>query len=101
MDSEGDSIEEDSSSTASDLDHWLVDCDEVIEDPARSFNVDDKKRKAVGTIDEGKSHNKRRRVVPLVPFTKGPIYETFLGVCEYDLFKQMRIQMFNGEHFVR
>lgn len=98
VDSEEDSIEDDSSSTASDLDHWLVENDEIIEDSEKSFSVDDKKRKAVD-MDEGKSHNKKRRVVPLVPFTKGPVYETFLGVCEYDLFKQMRIQMFNGEYF--
>ncbi|KAH9053883.1 chromatin assembly factor 1 subunit A-domain-containing protein [Lactarius vividus] len=42
---------------------------------------------------------KRKAVVPLVPFIKGPCWETEIGDCEYDPFKHYRIQLFNGEYF--
>lgn len=99
VDSGDDSMEEDTSSTASDLDDWLIDDDDVTEDhPDSSTLTLNKKRKPAETSGV-KSHNKKRRVVPLVPFQKGPIWEKHLGACEDDLFNQMRIQMFNGGQF--
>ncbi|KZV69641.1 hypothetical protein PENSPDRAFT_735220 [Peniophora sp. CONT] len=38
---------------------------------------------------------KRKVVVPLVPFVKGPCWETEIGRCEYEPFVQYRIQFFN------
>ncbi|GJJ12192.1 hypothetical protein Clacol_006433 [Clathrus columnatus] len=92
VDSEGDSVDEDTSSTASDLDDWLVDSDDIIEEKATTITPKKRKTSEVG---EGRSDNKKRKVIPLVPFQKGPIWEKHLGDCEYDLFDRMRIQMFN------
>ena len=35
-------------------------------------------------------------VIPLVPFAKGPEWETSIGRCTYEPFKSYRIQLFNG-----
>lgn len=88
----------------SDLDSWLVDDDEVeepgtpIEDrelsPGMPPPLPLPKRKA---NDEGKKLNKRRKVVvPLVPYMKGPCWEAEIGKCMYEPFKQYRIQLLNG-----
>ncbi|KAF9466308.1 hypothetical protein BDZ94DRAFT_1319571 [Collybia nuda] len=90
----------------SDLDSWLVDDDDDIEIP-----VDDKdlspmpipsapqvtKRKAEES--EKKLGKKRKVVVPLVPFARGPCWESSIGQCDYDLLKPYRIQMFNDTPF--
>ncbi|KAI0041546.1 hypothetical protein FA95DRAFT_1565278 [Auriscalpium vulgare] len=44
---------------------------------------------------DGAKAKKRKIVVPLVPFIKGPCWETVIGKCDYDPFKQYRIQLFN------
>lgn len=96
----------------SDLDSFLVDDDEV-ESVAASPSVSPSlrtiglplpkvavvKRKAIAEETDGavKLGKKRRNVVPLVPFAKGPCWESSIGHCEYDPFKPYRIQMFNGE----
>lgn len=90
----------------SDLDSWLVDDDdepEVVPDdrdltpPAFEFPVHlPPKRKAE---DGEKKMGKRRKVVvPLVPFAKGPCWEMTVGHVEYNPFKSYRIQLFNGNH---
>ncbi|KAI9508476.1 hypothetical protein F5148DRAFT_1375796 [Russula earlei] len=75
-----------------DLDGWLVDGDDD-EDSSKS------KRKAVkekGKETDGEAKAKKRKVVvPLVPFVKGPCLEAEIGVCPYEPFNQYRIQLFN------
>lgn len=87
----------------SDLDSWLVDDDEEPE-----ITLDDRdsspplvpvfpqpaKRKA--EEGEKKLGKKRKVVVPLVPFSRGPCWESSIGHCEYDLFHPYRVQLFNG-----
>ncbi|KAH8107191.1 hypothetical protein BXZ70DRAFT_282272 [Cristinia sonorae] len=91
----------------SDLDSWLVDDDEVdepgtpIEERAPSPGMPPmlsvSKRKP---IDEPKKSTKRRKVViPLVPFTKGPCWEEDVGKCAYEPFKHYRIQLLNDTPF--
>lgn len=90
----------------SDLDDWLVDDDDAepgtpIEERAGSPDAFDfdlpppvpKKRVAE---PEPKLNKKRKVVVPLVPFSKGPCWENVIGQCEYEPFNGYRIQMFNG-----
>ena len=49
--------------------------------------------------EKDKGVNKRRRVViPLVPFSKGPEWERMVGRCTYEPFNAYRIQLFNGKH---
>ena len=89
----------------SDLESWLVDDDD---EPAISLH--DKhsppppldltvatpilKRKADDS--EKKNGKKRKVVLPLTPFAKGPVWESTIGHCDYDPFKPYRIQLFNG-----
>ncbi|TCD62295.1 hypothetical protein EIP91_007091 [Steccherinum ochraceum] len=92
----------------SDLDSWLVDDDEV-EEPGTPIEERElspgmppmlpplPKRKPV---EEGKKPNKRRKVVvPLVPFTKGPCWEDNITGCSYEPFKQYRVQLLNDTPF--
>jgi chromatin assembly factor 1 subunit A len=52
------------------------------------------KRKVAGSREHP---NKKRKVIPLIPFQKGPIWEREIGHCEYEPFRPMQIQLFNGE----
>jgi chromatin assembly factor 1 subunit A len=89
----------------SDLDSWLVDDDEELDGP---IMVDERelspsllpdlpprtgKRKSDDT--EKKTEKKRKVVIPLVPFSKGPCWEQAIGQCE-DFMAPFRIQLFNG-----
>ena len=90
----------------SDLDSWLVDDDDV-EDPGTPIDERDgspglldlppppPKRKS-GESEESKG-KRRKVVVQLVPFTKGPCWETSVGRCEYEPFNTYKIQLFNGK----
>ena len=97
----------DSEEADSDLDSWLVDDDEEPEtyeavrdaSPPGFPGFSDMpppplKRKAV---EPDKKVKKRKVVVPLIPFSKGPCWETRIGECEYEPFSLYRIQLFNGE----
>jgi chromatin assembly factor 1 subunit A len=91
----------------SDVDSWLVDDEEqdlaslsrassprpIVDLPAPSLP----KRKS----DDGerKLNKKRKVVVPLVPFVKGPVWESTLGQPEYEPFTSYTIKLFNGEFF--
>lgn len=100
---DGDADEQDS-----DLESWLVDDDEepdmaALADASPPPLFDDgflpppppPKRKA--EVDgEKKIGKKRKVVVPLVPFAKGPMLETTIGQCEYEPFRPYAIQRFNG-----
>ncbi|KZT28551.1 hypothetical protein NEOLEDRAFT_1175854 [Neolentinus lepideus HHB14362 ss-1] len=91
----------------SDLDSWLVDDDDVeevgtpIEERAGSPGFfppplsTDKKRKSVASEARPKAEKKRKVIVPLVPFTKGPCWENAIGQCDYEPFEAYRIQLFN------
>ncbi|KAI0637175.1 hypothetical protein C8Q77DRAFT_1190004 [Trametes polyzona] len=116
---EGDAEDEDADEGEddSDLDGWLVDDDEVedpgtpIEERAGSPDFDfpplpqpGKRKKAKERDVEkerggGGASKKRRVVVPLVPFAKGPEWEPVVGRCTYEPFKQYRIQLFNDTPF--
>jgi chromatin assembly factor 1 subunit A len=108
----GDSDEErDDEENSDDLDGWLVDGDEdEVATPIEEREGHDafpfppvpegskSKRKAGKEKEmdtEGKA-KKQKTVVPLVPFVKGPCWETAIGDCEYQPLNQYRIQLFNG-----
>ena len=91
----------------SDLDSWLVDDEEEIEVPA-DLDMNPAPPPVPSTAlppkrksdDEGQRLGKKRKVVvPLVAFAKGPCWESNLGQCEIDFFKPYRIQLFNGTIF--
>lgn len=107
---EADAVDSDADS---DLDSWLVD-DEVEEGESRSSPFSDtplsgppslpqpapaKKRKAEKEtpVDVEERSSKRKVVVPLIPFTKGPCLESIIGTCVYEPLNPYRIQLFNGE----
>ncbi|KAJ3506634.1 hypothetical protein NMY22_g17184 [Coprinellus aureogranulatus] len=97
----------------SDADSWLVDDDEDVDvnlndldsitppdlfDSAPPLLPPVTKRKA----DDGeKKHGSKKRkvVVPLVPFAKGPCWEEKIGECPYEPFNSYRIQLFNDTPF--
>ncbi|PBK96692.1 hypothetical protein ARMGADRAFT_988685 [Armillaria gallica] len=89
----------------SDMDDWLVDDDDEepgtpLEDREVSFLPDVprvSKRKPEAT--ENKPPKKRKMVVPLVPYAKGPYWEDAIGECSYDAFKPYRIRLFNDTPF--
>ncbi|KAI0080560.1 hypothetical protein K474DRAFT_1657705 [Panus rudis PR-1116 ss-1] len=88
----------------SDLDSWLVD-DDDIEDPGTPIEEREgspfdnlppppkPKRKADG--DNSKGLKRRKVVVPLVPFSKGPCWDENIRKCEYEPFNPYRIHIFN------
>ncbi|KAI9455565.1 hypothetical protein BJY52DRAFT_1224586 [Lactarius psammicola] len=109
----GDSDDErDDDEESDDLDGWLVDGDDgeaatpveeregleaflfppLPEGGKHKRKVEKEKEKETDT--EGKT-KKRKAVVPLVPFIKGPCWETEIGDCEYEPFNHYRIQLFN------
>ncbi|KAI0253932.1 chromatin assembly factor 1 subunit A-domain-containing protein [Lactifluus subvellereus] len=106
----GDSDDErDDDDESDDLDGWLIDGDdeEVVTPVEEREGMDafpfppipegSKSKRKVGkeeTDAEGKA-KKRKVVVPLVPFIKGPCWESEIGNCEYEPLNQYRIQLFN------
>ncbi|CDO70716.1 hypothetical protein BN946_scf184798.g31 [Trametes cinnabarina] len=111
---EGDGEEDDADEGEedSDLDSWLVDDDEVedpgtpIEERAGSpgfgFEFPSQPQQSKRKKEEKERHGsskKRRVIVPLVPFTKGPQWEPVIGRCTYEPFKPYCIQLFNDTPF--
>lgn len=98
-DDEGDADDQDS-----DMDDWLVDDDgdpgTPLEERMASPLLPDiplpaiPKRKAEDA--EKKLAKKRKVVVPLVPFAKGPCWESSIGECEYEPFRPYQMRLFNG-----
>lgn len=88
----------DAESIASDLDDWLVDDDtaEGESTSAISDSFPDKKRKGLSGSNEQES--KRRKVVPLIPFAKGPVLESSVEGCSYLPFRPYQLQLLNGEN---
>jgi chromatin assembly factor 1 subunit A len=111
----GDSDDErDDEEESDDLDGWLVDGDDEeavtpIEEregldafPFPPLAEGSKSKRKVGKekeTDKEGAAKKRKVVVPLVPFVKGPCWETAIGDCEYDPFNNYRIQLFNGQFY--
>jgi len=112
----GDSDDDrDDEEESDDLDDWLVDGDDdeavtPIEEresldafPFPPLAEGSKSKRKGGkekeTDTEAKA-KKRKVVVPLVPFVKGPCWETAIGDCEYDPFNHYRIQLFNGQSLI-
>jgi chromatin assembly factor 1 subunit A len=90
------------------LDGWLVgDEEDVGGEPIdlaeledAEFDIKNLKRKKAPTEDSGAASKDKRRkvVVPLVPFIRGPYWETNIGECPtWDGFIPHQIQLFNGE----
>ncbi|KAJ3508632.1 hypothetical protein NLJ89_g5647 [Agrocybe chaxingu] len=99
-DDDGDADEQDS-----DMDSWLVDDDEEPVDlsslgrnsppPLFDFPGPQPQPKRKAEDEQAKTSKKRKTVIPLVPFAKGPIWETTVGECLYDPFNPYAIQLFN------
>ncbi|KAG6897299.1 hypothetical protein C0992_002741 [Termitomyces sp. T32_za158] len=96
--------EEDDVDADSDADSWLVDDDEDVGISLEDINQVDlpdlpaalpSKRKAED--GEKKTVKKRKVVIPLIPYVKGPCWESSVGQSEYSIFDPYRIQMFNGK----
>ncbi|KAF5387133.1 hypothetical protein D9615_001848 [Tricholomella constricta] len=99
--------DEDGDDPDSDSDGWLVDDDE---EPEISLDDLDQMSSEIPDLpalptkrksEEGEKRlgKKRKVVIPLVPFAKGPCWETSIGHCEHNIFDQYRIQMFNDTPF--
>lgn len=101
--------EDGGSDVDSEMEDWLVEDDEDVAEPGTpleerggtpelsmlsGLSPSSGKRKPGEAPDKKKS--KKRKVMPLVPFLKGPCYEDRIGRCGYELFKEYRIQLFNG-----
>lgn len=81
----------------SDADSWLVDDDDV-ETVVPVDGIDPPplpKRRLEGASGTGNSY-KKRRVVPLVPFVKGPIWDPAITKTAEDVFVPFRVRFFNG-----
>ncbi|KAF9264861.1 hypothetical protein L218DRAFT_209809 [Marasmius fiardii PR-910] len=93
-----DDDEQGSEDDDSEMDDWLVDDDEVEEagPPLSDFDLPDiplpSKRKAE---EDNKATKKRKVVVPLVPYTKGPIWEAVIGECNDNVLSPYQIRFFN------
>ncbi|KAI9434015.1 chromatin assembly factor 1 subunit A-domain-containing protein [Lactarius indigo] len=107
----GDSDDErDDEDDSDDLDGWLVDGDDgeaatPVEErdgldafpfpPLPEGGKHKRKVEKEKDTDTECKTKKRKAVVPLVPFIKGPCWETEIGDCEYEPFKHYRIRLFN------
>jgi len=91
----------------SDSDSWLVDDDEEVVDVRTPLeernacplpvNFSTPQKRKLDNEDQ-KLGKKRKVVMPLVPFAKGPCWESIVGQCESDIFKPYKIQLFNGNY---
>ena len=82
----------------SDADSWLVNDDDDVEAVVPVDGADTPplpKRRSEGASGAGSSY-KKRRVVPLVPFVKGPVWEPSITKTVEEVFTPFRVQFFNG-----
>ncbi|KIY66282.1 hypothetical protein CYLTODRAFT_437492 [Cylindrobasidium torrendii FP15055 ss-10] len=98
-DDEGGDEDEDS-----EMDDWLVEDDEDLSGETLLPDTGDmpppwelpplpaKKRKADTAESDGA---KKRKVTKLVPYAKGPCWETTIGHCEHQMLDKYRIRLFN------
>jgi hypothetical protein len=78
----------------SDADSWLVDDDDGVE-AAEVDAASHPKRTLEGASGAGNSY-KKRRVVTLVPFVKGPIWDPAVTKTTEEVFAPFRVRFFNG-----
>ncbi|KAL5529101.1 hypothetical protein ACEPAG_5075 [Sanghuangporus baumii] len=105
----GSDVEKSSDVGDDEFDDWLVDDNEPIDpgtplderagSPDFPFPQDLMPKRKTAPAEKESKEPKRRKVMPLVPFSKGPCLETNIGECEYDPFNQYRIQLFNDTPF--
>uniref|UniRef100_D8PWL3 Chromatin assembly factor 1 subunit A dimerization domain-containing protein n=1 Tax=Schizophyllum commune (strain H4-8 / FGSC 9210) TaxID=578458 RepID=D8PWL3_SCHCM len=106
-DEEGVDEEEDS-----DADSWLVDDDDEEVEPGTPIDEREGEEEVFGIEFSSNAAHKRKaedtkvgkapkkkKIMPLVPFAKGPFYEQEVGHCEYEPFAAYRIQLFNDTPF--
>jgi chromatin assembly factor 1 subunit A len=82
----------------SDADSWLVDDDDDVEVVAPVDEVDAPplpKRRLEEASGASNSY-KKRRVVPLVPFVKGPVWDPAITKTVEEVFTPFRVRFFNG-----
>ena len=84
----------------SDADSWLVDDDndddvEAVVPVDGADSVPFPKRRLEGANGTGNSY-KKRRVVPLVPFIKGPVWDPSITKTAEEVFIPFRVRFFNG-----
>ncbi|KAF7363296.1 hypothetical protein MSAN_00984800 [Mycena sanguinolenta] len=102
---DGEDEDGESDDADSDMDSWLVDDDGEPPSPALSrggspvFPTLPAPAKRKSESEDQKLVKKRKVVVPLVPFVKGPSWEQVVGQCEYNMFNPYRIQLFNDTPF--
>ena len=99
--SDGEDGEEISSDEDS-LDGWLVGDDEDVggevidHEMATEEGISLTNKRKTGPTKQALPKEKKRRIAPLDPFSKGPLWEAAIGQCEWEGFKPYRIQLFNG-----
>lgn len=110
MAADGDSGDEEDEDEMSDSESdWIVGDDEVIEDgnspqpeaiqaDFSTIDADATPKKRRVKEKDGAVGSKKRKVLigPLLPFMKGPCWESTIGECEYEPFLDMRIRLLNG-----
>ena len=83
----------------SDADSWLVDDDNDDVEAVAPVDGPDPppfpKRRLEGTSGAGNSY-KKRRVVPLIPFVKGPVWDPSIAKTVEEVFTPFRVRFFNG-----
>lgn len=102
----GSDVEKSSDVDDDEFDDWLVGDDEPIDpgtplderagSPGFPFPQDLLPKRKNAPAEKESKETKKRKVMPLVPFSKGPCLETNIGECEYEPFNPYRIQLFNG-----
>jgi chromatin assembly factor 1 subunit A len=106
----GDESEESAGEEEDEFDGWLVGDDEVEDgeevsgegrsvSPSPAGVTNGVKRKNGTTSGSKEPSTKKRKVVPLVPFIKGPCWENTIGICEHEVFRPFCIQLLNGRLF--
>lgn len=85
----------------SDADSWLVDDNdtEAISPTDQVDTVPLSKRRFEGTTGASSSC-KKRRVVPLIPFVKGPVWDPAITNTVEEVFTPFRVRFFNGMFLV-
>ncbi|KAK1232998.1 hypothetical protein PQX77_003912 [Marasmius sp. AFHP31] len=100
---DNDDEEQDSEDQDSDLDDWLVDDDEIedtgappeLDTPVPDIPVPTKRK----AEEDGNASKKRKVVVPLVPYAKGPCWESVIGECHDNILSPYQIRFLNDAPF--
>ncbi|KAJ7632455.1 chromatin assembly factor 1 subunit A-domain-containing protein [Roridomyces roridus] len=99
---DGEEDDVDGEDADSDIESWLVeDDDEPVSPSAATGSPVPTVAKRKAEAEDTKLTKKRKVVVPLLPFAKGPSWEQRIGQCadEFSLFNAYRIQFLNDAPF--